>query len=239
MRFILNLLISEQIIPVVFVLISFTNILKGQVVDIASESDGIIIPRVSEYQRKTIDHLVEGLLLYQIDMNHGFYYYNGKDWLQLNNSVEGKAKISINGNEPSKYGLRYIGPTGGSGTTSASNQFVSDYGYYVTIMNYDSLSNTSLFFSNENCSGNMYVSSVIAGRGYIGRGKSNLYFVEKDATPIREIVVKSNQIFSHQGSECINYTTSMNFMYPIKLNEPEITGIDIDPNAGYKVYFKY
>ena len=230
-------LLSSEIGVIGIVLISFTNYSLGQVVDISSTTDGIIIPRVTEEQRRSMDKLVEGLLLYQTDLDQGFYYYNGKDWLQLNNSVEGKSNITINGKEPSKYGLTYVGPTGGPGASSASNQFVNDYGYYVTIMNYDSLSNISIFYTNENCTGNMYVSSVFAGRGYVGKGKNTLYFVDKEAAVIREVIVKSNQIFNLDGAVCFNQTVSLNFLYPLKLNDPEITGINLDPNVGYKVYF--
>ncbi len=48
--------------------------------DVQSDSLGILIPRMTEAQRDAITNPIAGLLIYQSDGVLGFYYYNGTDW---------------------------------------------------------------------------------------------------------------------------------------------------------------
>ncbi len=51
--------------------------------DIVSTSKGVLVSRMSESQREGIASPVKGLLVYQSNNTEGFYYYNGTDWLRL------------------------------------------------------------------------------------------------------------------------------------------------------------
>tara|TARA_X000000950_G_scaffold288501_1_gene405595 strand:- start:250 stop:552 length:303 start_codon:yes stop_codon:yes gene_type:complete len=94
---------KNYLIPL-FVL--FTIILKGQVgigttspaasavLDIQSSSNdkGILIPRMTQAQRNAISSPATGLMIFQIDGNSGFYFYDGSSW-------DGFGEVkSVNGN---------------------------------------------------------------------------------------------------------------------------------------------
>jgi hypothetical protein len=51
--------------------------------EIASTSQGLLMPRMTESQRDLITDPVEGLIIYQTDETPGFYYYDGTDWQTL------------------------------------------------------------------------------------------------------------------------------------------------------------
>jgi|GEM_PF-3392817 len=53
---------------------------SSAVLDINSTDGGILIPRMTLFQRDVINNPARGLLVYQTDYNPGFYYYNGWRW---------------------------------------------------------------------------------------------------------------------------------------------------------------
>jgi len=53
------------------------------ILDVKSQDKGILIPRMTKSQRDSISNPAIGLLIFQIDQNPGFYYYNGTSWLQI------------------------------------------------------------------------------------------------------------------------------------------------------------
>lgn len=55
--------------------------------EIKSNDKGILIPRMSESQRTSISNPATGLLVYQLDNNKGFYYWDGTQWIFLNPNV--------------------------------------------------------------------------------------------------------------------------------------------------------
>ncbi|HNQ19580.1 MAG TPA: hypothetical protein PKI46_00805 [Bacteroidales bacterium] len=55
--------------------------------EIRSNNKGILISRMTESQRTSISNPSTGLLVYQIDNNAGFYYWNGNQWIFLNPNV--------------------------------------------------------------------------------------------------------------------------------------------------------
>ena len=55
--------------------------------DITSSSGGILIPRLTNSQKNNISNPATGLMIYQIDLTPGFYFYNGTSWEQLITSV--------------------------------------------------------------------------------------------------------------------------------------------------------
>ena len=50
------------------------------ILDVSSSEKGILIPRMSAFQRLNIPSPAEGLMVYQISGNKGFYYYSGNEW---------------------------------------------------------------------------------------------------------------------------------------------------------------
>jgi len=55
--------------------------------DIESTTGGILIPRLTEFQRDAITLPATGLMIYQTDKNPGFYFYNGTAWTKINGAT--------------------------------------------------------------------------------------------------------------------------------------------------------
>lgn len=70
-----------------------TNADNSALLDIKSNSKGILIPRMTAAQKTAITSPASGLLIYQTDGTTGFYYYNGSAWASLSSG----AQISLNG----------------------------------------------------------------------------------------------------------------------------------------------
>ena len=51
--------------------------------DIPSITKGLLIPRMTKTQRDEISSPATGLMIYQIDVTVGFYYYNGSSWAEV------------------------------------------------------------------------------------------------------------------------------------------------------------
>ncbi|PIB35238.1 hypothetical protein BFP72_07430 [Reichenbachiella sp. 5M10] len=54
------------------------------VLDMTATDKGMLIPRMTETQRTAISSAATGLLVYQINNEHGFWFYNGTEWEMLN-----------------------------------------------------------------------------------------------------------------------------------------------------------
>lgn len=55
--------------------------------DIKSNTAGILIPRMTKTQRDAITSPETGLLIYQSDNTPGFYFYNGSAWVVVGNEA--------------------------------------------------------------------------------------------------------------------------------------------------------
>ena len=58
-------------------------------IEIESNNSGILISRMSEADRLNISDPTRGLLIYQVDGQKGFYYFEGPDWKQVGDGVNG------------------------------------------------------------------------------------------------------------------------------------------------------
>jgi hypothetical protein len=56
---------------------------SSAMLDVASTTKGMLIPRMTQAQKNAIATPATGLLIYQTDNTPGFYYYNGAAWVQL------------------------------------------------------------------------------------------------------------------------------------------------------------
>ncbi|WP_345236788.1 hypothetical protein [Hymenobacter saemangeumensis] len=52
-------------------------------VDIVSTARGLLIPRMTQAQRVAIASPATGLLVFQIDINQGFFFFDGTAWNKL------------------------------------------------------------------------------------------------------------------------------------------------------------
>lgn len=68
-----------------------TNPDSSSILDVKSDSLGILVPLLTKAQRDAISSPAIGLIVFQTDSISGFYYFNGSDWV-----VIGKEAMSIN-----------------------------------------------------------------------------------------------------------------------------------------------
>jgi hypothetical protein len=54
---------------------------NSAILDIVSTDKGFLIPRLTAAQRIAIEQPITGLLVYQIDANNDFYFYDGTQWI--------------------------------------------------------------------------------------------------------------------------------------------------------------
>src|SRR5690348_16574264 len=53
------------------------------ILDVSSTAKGILIPRMTNAQLTAISTPPAGLMVYQTDIDSGFYYYTGARWVQM------------------------------------------------------------------------------------------------------------------------------------------------------------
>jgi len=63
--------------------VNYTTGNSSSVLDVKSESKGLLIPRMTAAQRGQISSPATGLLVFQTDGTPGFYYHNGSGWIYL------------------------------------------------------------------------------------------------------------------------------------------------------------
>ena len=81
------------------VMIGTTDVEESAALNVSSENQGILIPRLTQEQRDAIATPVAGLLVFQTNETPGFYYYDGSIWVGLtgsNNSTTGSGSGSSN-----------------------------------------------------------------------------------------------------------------------------------------------
>lgn len=76
---------------------------QSAILDISSNNKGILIPRLTEAQKLSIQSPATGLMIYQTDNTSGFWYFNGNNWVQ---------SIGVSGS---------TGVTGATGTFQSGN----------------------------------------------------------------------------------------------------------------------
>ncbi|SOE21815.1 hypothetical protein SAMN06298216_2269 [Spirosomataceae bacterium TFI 002] len=85
---------------------------KSAILDIQSNSKGLLIPRMTLDQRNEIKNPADGLMIYQTNNIIGFYFFSDNTWKPLSNT-EAKSVMAANADNWSK--------TGDSGTDPANN----------------------------------------------------------------------------------------------------------------------
>ena len=87
------------------VMIGTTEVEGSAALNVTSENQGILIPRLTMEQRDAIATPVAGLLVFQTNETPGFYYYDGSVWLNLagSNSNTGSSSGSGSSNNTLIY----------------------------------------------------------------------------------------------------------------------------------------
>ena len=60
----------------------------SSILELSSTDKGVLVPRMTSTERMAIVNPAEGLYVYQKDLEEGFYYFDGNNWLRLVNKVE-------------------------------------------------------------------------------------------------------------------------------------------------------
>jgi hypothetical protein len=69
---------------------------ESAILDIKSDSKGLLIPRLTKEQKLGIASPANGLMIYQVDETAGFYYFNGSQWTPMNKE-ESKSLSGVDG----------------------------------------------------------------------------------------------------------------------------------------------
>jgi len=85
------------------------------ILDVASTTQGMLVPRMTTAQRTAISGPATGLLVYQTDGTAGFYFYTGSGWLSLN-STSSTAGGDLTGTYPNPT----IAATAGAGNDAVA-----------------------------------------------------------------------------------------------------------------------
>lgn len=67
---------------------------SSAILDVKSDTTGLLIPRMTQKQRDAISNPATGLLVYQTTELVGYYYFTGSDWIGLMNIGSGGIPIS-------------------------------------------------------------------------------------------------------------------------------------------------
>ena len=89
--------------------IGTTNPNSSSLLDLTSTNKGLLIPRMTSALRDVISTPATGLMIYQIDNNPGFYYYNGSGWAAVTPVTNNL--WSLNGNIGTNPSTHFIGTT--------------------------------------------------------------------------------------------------------------------------------
>lgn len=85
---------------------------ESAILDLNSNTKGLLLPRMSEADKKAIVSPAKGLMVYQTDQNQGLYIYDGNQW-----SAAAASEANLQGEEAGFWGL-----SGNSGTSE--NNFI-------------------------------------------------------------------------------------------------------------------
>lgn len=90
----------------------------SSMLDITSNSKGVLIPRMTQTQRLAIASPATGLLIYQTDNTPGFYYYDGSLWQLISNALNTITKIDdlSDAQKETVNNNMFLGHAGYSGT---------------------------------------------------------------------------------------------------------------------------
>ncbi|MFD2891681.1 tail fiber domain-containing protein [Flavobacterium chuncheonense] len=110
--------LAHTLVSIAQVGINTTNPDNSAALEIKSNTQGVLIPRMTQVQRDAINTPAAGLLIYQNDASAGFYYYNGNTWIPFAGSGNGWELTGNSGTNPS---INAIGTSDNQGLSIVTN----------------------------------------------------------------------------------------------------------------------
>ena len=155
---------------------------SSSMLDIESTDKGILIPRMTENQKISVLSPVSGLLIYQIDKEIGFYFYDGSIWLRIVKNISPNFTGTINSGAIISTGTisatAFVGD--GSGLTGISFNTVS-----ITTNINDIAANTASITTNQGLIASN-TSSITTNQGAIAANTVSI------TSNINDIALKAN-----------------------------------------------
>ena len=156
---------------------------NSSMLDIESTDKGILIPRMTETQKMSVSSPVSGLLIYQIDKEAGFYFYDGSVWLRLVKNISPNFTGTITSESISSTGTisatSFVGD--GSGLTGINFNTVS-----ITTNINDIAANAVSITSNQGLIASN-TASITTNQGAIAANTASI------TTNINDIALKANK----------------------------------------------
>ncbi len=93
---------------------------NSAVLEISSNSQGVLVPRLNEKQRVEIAQPAKGLLVFQMDQKSGFYFFDGNKWEPLISETQAKS-VAADPNDWTITGNSGLGASNFIGTTDGAD----------------------------------------------------------------------------------------------------------------------
>lgn len=176
------------------------NPAKIATLEISSDDPPIVIPRMDSLGRTLITSPAQGLMIYQMDKQAGFYYYTGTLWKRVSDDTH------------QNQGSRMTAPGVGIGTTTPDNSLqivggdnatLSSGSGYMTLGN---IPNTNMVLDNN---GIQVRNNSAAGNLRLQESGGNVYIDNPDAT----LYVRGTEDISltdDEGLAVLGPTTGLN-----------------------------
>ena len=186
---------------------------NSSMLDIESTDKGILIPRMTEAQKISVSSPATGLLIYQIDKEAGFYFYDGSIWLRLVENISPNFTGTITSGSISATGTisaTYI-VGDGSGLTGINLNTVS-----ITTNINDIAANTASINTNQGLIASN-TSSIASNQGAITTNTANI--------STNQILIASNtsSITTNQVAIAANTASNTTNQGAITTNTSSIT----------------
>jgi len=166
----------------------------------ASDDKGLVIPQMDSLGRTLITTPAQGLMIYQMDKQAGFYYYTGTTWNRVGNET--------NQNE----GSRMVTPGVGIGTTTPDNSLQIVGGDNATLssgtgyMTLGNIANTNMVLDNN---GIQVRNNSAAGNLRLQENGGNVYIDNPDAT-LYVRGIEDISLTDDEGLAVLGPTTGLN-----------------------------
>lgn len=176
------------------------NPTDGAIIDMSTVDNGIVIPRMDSLGRTLITTPAQGLMIYQMDKQAGFYFYSGTSWNKVGNDAHQNSSSQM------------VAPGVGIGTTTPDNLLHIMGGDNATLtsgsgyMTMGNLANTNMVIDNN---GMQVRNNSTAGNLRLQENGGNVYIDNPDAT----LYVRGTEDISltdDEGLAVLGPTTGLN-----------------------------
>lgn len=207
------------------------------VLELNSTNKGLLIPRMSLQQRDAIQTPAQGLMIFQTDLNSGFYFFSGKDWKPLVLSNESK---SIAASDPNWTILGNSGTTPGTnfiGTTDAQDLVFKVNNQTSGLLSFGSGNTFYGYQSGKGASGGNNVAVGINTLGAAGAGTTSSFNVALGSNALKSSTSGGDNMALGNNSLQANTSGSSNMAVGSEALRSNILGVSnvaIGVNSLYK-----